>query len=356
MSERTEAPTPQRLREAKQEGRVARSVELNSAAILLTGAFLLSAFGSSLSNAMQGLMSDAITVMPTAEVSIGWVRDWFVEEALRIIPPLVGMLLVLMLVGVSVTLAQTGLMWAQKKIGFDFKRVNPLQGLKRIFSAQGVVEMLKALLKLVLVSWVAYSFLRSRIEDLLVLNQMDLPSALSSYVELSLSLAFRVGTAYIILAVADYAYQRWEFMRSMRMSKQELKEEFKRTEGDPMLRGRIRQQQRRIAQTRMMANVPKANVIITNPTHYAIAIQYDGARMSAPKVLAKGAFEVAQKIVEIAKANNIPVIQNQPLARAMFREVEIDREIPQEFYVAVAEVLAYVFNLKKRGGQPIGMK
>lgn len=356
MSERTEAPTPQRLREAKQEGRVARSVELNSAAILLAGAFLLSAFGGGLSNAMQSLMSDAISIMPTAEVSIGWVRDWFVDEALRILPPLVGMLLVLLLVGVSVTLAQTGLMWAQKKIGFDFKRVNPLQGLKRIFSAQGVVEMFKALLKLVLVSWVAYSFLRSRIEDLLVLNQMDLPSALSNYVELSLSLAFRVGTAYIILAVADYAYQRWEFMRSMRMSKQELKEEFKRTEGDPMLRGRIRQQQRRIAQTRMMANVPKANVIITNPTHYAIAIQYDGGRMSAPKVLAKGAFEVAQKIVEIAKANNIPVIQNQPLARAMFREVEIDREIPQEFYVAVAEVLAYVFNLKKRGGQPVGMK
>jgi len=266
------------------------------------------------------------------------------------------MLLILLLVGVSVTLAQTGLMWAQKKIGFDFKRVNPLQGFKRIFSAQGAVEMLKALLKLVLVGWVAYSFLRGRIQDLLMLNQTDLPSALSNYVELSLSLAFRVGTAYVILAVADYAYQRWEFMRSMRMSKQELKEEYKRTEGDPFLRGRIRQQQRRIAQTRMMANVPKANVVITNPTHYAIAIQYDGAKMSAPKVLAKGAFEVAQKIVEIAKANNIPVVQNQPLARAMFREVEIEREIPQEFYVAVAEVLAYVFNLKKRSGRPAPLR
>jgi len=356
MSERTEAPTPQRLREARQEGRVARSIELNSAAILLTGAFLLSAFGKGLANAMQGLMSDAITIMPTTEVTIPWVRDWFVDETLRVVPPLLGMLLILLLVGVSVTLAQTGLMWAQKKIGFDFKRVNPLQGFKRIFSAQGAVEMLKALLKLVLVGWVAYSFLRGRIQDLLMLNQTDLPSALSNYVELSLSLAFRVGTAYVILAVADYAYQRWEFMRSMRMSKQELKEEYKRTEGDPFLRGRIRQQQRRIAQTRMMANVPKANVVITNPTHYAIAIQYDGAKMSAPKVLAKGAFEVAQKIVEIAKANNIPVVQNQPLARAMFREVEIEREIPQEFYVAVAEVLAYVFNLKKRSGRPAPLR
>jgi flagellar biosynthesis protein FlhB len=151
----------------------------------------------------------------------------------------------------------------------------------------------------------------------------------------------------MILAVADYAFQRWRFMRQLRMTKEEVKEEFKRSEGDPFLRGRIRAQQRKIARTRMMSNVHKAKVVITNPTHFAVAIDYQAESMRAPRVLAKGAFNVAQKIVDIARENNIPVVQNVPLARALYKAVEVDQEIPPEMYVAVAEVLAYVYRLRQ---------
>jgi flagellar biosynthesis protein FlhB len=165
-------------------------------------------------------------------------------------------------------------------------------------------------------------------------------------------LAVRVGSVYLVLAVADYAYQRYRFMKSMKMSKQEVKEDFKRSEGDPFLRNRIRSQQRALARNRMMSNVPKASVVITNPTHLAIAIEYSPDKMAAPKVLAKGAFEIAQRIVTIARENNIPIVQNIPLARAIFKSVEVEQQIPPDLYVAVAEVLAYIYRLKGKKQRP----
>lgn len=346
MTDKTEAPTPRRLEDARAEGRVARSLELNTAAILLAGALLLRTLGGGLVGGLKDMIVHAIAALPDAVMTELWLRQWTIEQTLRLGPSLLTILLLLLLVGMSVTLGQTNFLWAGKKIGFDLSRVNPLNGFKRIFSLQGMIELGRALLKLGLVGWVAYSFLRGRLQELLALSQLDLAAGLQQWVNLASSLAIRAGGAYLALAVADYAYQRWRFLRELRMTKQELKEEIKRSEGDPFLRGRIRSQQRRMARSRMMANVHKASVVITNPTHLAVAIEYDPQRMNAPRLLAKGAYLVAQRIVQIARESGVPVIQNVPLARAIYKTVQIDQEIPPELYVAMAEVLAYVYRLR----------
>lgn len=351
MSDKTEAPTQRRLDEAREEGQVARSLELNTAAIMLVGAFLLKGPGTGLVHAIRDLIQTSINTLPTAAIS---------EESLRTrlfliintMLPSFGLILVgLLVTGVAVTLSQTGFLWSSKKIGFDFKRLNPITGFKRIFSGSGLIELGRALLKLALVGWVAYSYLKGQVIALSDLGQMDLASGVTKWVDLASTLAIRVGSAYLVLAAADYAFQRWRFIRSMRMTKEEIKEDYKRSEGDPFLRGRIRAQQRRMARNRMMSNVPKAKVVITNPTHFAVALDYDPDNMTAPRVLAKGAFHVAQKIVDIARQNSIPIVQNVPLARALYKTVEVDQEISPDLYLAVAEVLAYVYRLKTPGAQ-----
>jgi flagellar biosynthetic protein FlhB len=352
MADKTEAPTPRKLEEAREEGRVARSVELNSAAILLIGPYLLMGPGKTLFAAIKVSLTDALVNLSTTELTTAKVRDLITSLSLSILPKLGIFLGAVLLAGLVVTMIQTRFLWSTKRKKFDFQKVNPLEGFKRIFSGQGLVELGKALLKLGLIGWVAYSFLKGKIEELLWLGNMDLPSGIQAWTDLAMSLAVRVGGTYLILAIADYVYQRYKFTKSMKMSKEEVKEDFKRSEGDPFLRSRIRAQQRALARNRMMSNVPKASVVITNPTHLAIAIEYNADKMTAPKVLAKGAFEVAQRIVNIAKENNIPVVQNIPLARAIFKAVDVEQQIPPDLYIAVAEVLAYIYRLKGAKAKP----
>jgi flagellar biosynthetic protein FlhB len=208
-----------------------------------------------------------------------------------------------------------------------------------------LIELLRSLFKLAWVSWIAYGFLRSRYTELFSYTQYDLGSAVSSFVNASLSLLIRIGGMYLVLAAADYAYQRWDLYKHLCMSKDEIKEEMKRAEGDPILKSRVRGMQRQMARGRMMANVPKATVVITNPTHLAVAIEYEEG-MRAPKVLAKGPYRVAERIVKIAKENHIPVIQNIPLARAIYKTIDIGQEISPDLYLAMAEVLAYIYKLR----------
>lgn len=346
MSERNEAPTPKRLREARERGQVARSLELNSAVAVLTGFWLVYGPGASLASALQTIMRNTVSRLPAGELTGADLRSWLADAALRLAPPLALIVFGLMAAGVAVTLAQTGLLWGSKRPFFDASRVNPLAGLKRLFSSHGLVELFKALLKLTIVGWVAYSFVNEHLNELLGLSQLGLAPALRLWAKLAYGLGLRTGTAYLALAAADYAYQRWTLMRSLRMTKEEIKEEYKSQEGDPLLRGRIRQQQRRIARQRMMSKVPKADVVITNPTHFAVALKYEREQMSAPQVVAKGAALVAQRIRELAGEHGVPVVENPPLARALYRLAEIDQEVPPELYRAVAEVLAFVYRLK----------
>jgi flagellar biosynthetic protein FlhB len=351
MSDKTEAPTGRRLSQAREQGQVARSQELITAVSLLVSTFLLTGPARNLGLALKDLTVNAMSALP-ADITGAWLRQTALSALSRLLPSL-GLLVVAMLaVGATLNLGQTGFVWASKRIGFDFNKLNPLNGFKRLFSGQGLLELFKALLKLAIVGWVTYTFLRTQIYTLLGLSQTDLGSALSVWAGLGRSLALRVGGTYFILAVVDYAYQRWQHMRSLRMTKQEVKDEAKLHEGNPMARGRIRSQQRRFARMRMMGNVPKADVVITNPTHLAVAVQYDPEAMRAPKVLAKGAHRLAARIVEIARGNGVPIMQNIPLARALYRTVEVEQEIPPDLYIAMAEVLAYVFKLRQKTYAP----
>jgi len=351
MSERTEAPTGKRVSEARQEGRVIRSQEINSALVMVGGVFLLQGPGQGLVNVFKQMIIHHISALPDVEITQESLSSLVVASLAQVLPPIGTILVGILAVGVVATMAQTGFLWASKKVGFDFSRLNPLPGFKRIFSSQGIFEMLKALVKLLLVGWAVYSFLNAEFSKILQLAQMNLAASLSSWTSLALNLGLRVGEIYLILAVADYAYQRWQYNKSMKMTKEEVKEELKQMEGDPFLKNRIRSQQRRMARMRMMANVKKADVVITNPTHLAVAVQYDPKTMHAPKVLAKGAHLTAQRIADLARSNGIPVIQNIPLARAMYKTVEIEQEIPPELYIAMAEVLSYVY--KMRGSSPV---
>jgi flagellar biosynthetic protein FlhB len=346
MSERSEAPTPRRLEEARERGQVPRSVELNAAVALLAAAWLIQGPGASLWTNGSILVLEAIDGMNVGEISAGWLTRTMVNDFLLVIVPMAEIILGLMVIGVVVTVAQTGFLWASKRPGFDFSRVNPLTGIKRLLSSQGLVELLKAMFKLVIVGWTAYSYLQANASKMLDLMSMDLQAGLIEWMGLAVSLMFRIGITYLVLAIADYAYQRWQYIRGLKMTKKEVFDDFKRSEGDPMLRGRIRQQQRRMARQRMMSKVPQADVVITNPTHLAIAIKYDVSSMKAPVVLAKGSYFLAEKVIDLAKAKNVPVVQNIPLARAIYKVVEVDQEIPPDFYLAMAEVLAYVYRIK----------
>lgn len=345
MTDKTEAPTSHRLQEAREEGQVVRSQELISAVVILTGAYLLRGPGKQLGLNFEGLVMETITTLPTVDITVESLREMFFMFGMKILPSVGLIMFGLLLAGTVVTLGQTEFLWAGKKIGFDFKRLNPLDGFKRIFSTHGLIELLRSLLKLSWVTWIAYSFLRSRFFELVSYTQFDMGTAVSSFLEVSISLVIRVGSMYLVIAVADYAYQRWDLYKNLRMSKDDIKQEQKRSEGDPLLKSRIRNMQRRMARGHMMANVSKANVVITNPTHLAVAIEYHEG-MKAPRVLAKGPYHVAQKIIQIAKENNIPVVQNIPVARAIYKTIDIGQEISSDLYLAMAEILAYVYKLR----------
>jgi len=345
MADKTEAPSSHRLEEARSEGNIVRSVELNAAAIMLVSAFLIGGPGKDLALAFKDQILSTIKELPTAQLTMGWLQQTGIQFLSRIAGPFLILLGGLLVTGVTVTLAQTRFLWISKK-RVDFSRVNPLNGFKRIFSSRGAVELLKSLLKIVTISWLSYNYLLAHTADLSGMVRVDLGTGVSKFFELALGLAMQVGEVYLVLAIADYAYLRWSHIRGLRMTKEEVREEYKRSEGDPALKNRIRAQMRRMARGRMMANVPNATVVVTNPTHLAIAIQYEEG-MHAPKVLAKGAALAAQRIIVIAREHHIPIVQNIPVAHALYDNVDIEQEIPSDLYSVLAEILAYVFNLNK---------
>lgn len=264
---------------------------------------------------------------------------------LRTIGPLV---LTALLLGVAVNLLQTGFVASWQGLVPDFTRLNPLTGLYRIVSGRGLVETLKAIGKLAIVGYIAYSTLSGSYPELLATIRQDIPTILAFAGDLLYRLALRIALFLLVLAAADYGYQRWAFERSIRMTRAEVKQEFKQMEGDPQIKSRIRARQRQMARRRMMEAVPKADVVLTNPTHFAVALRYDAATMGAPQVVAKGADLLAARIRDLAREHDVPLVQNPALARALYRSVEVGREIPAEFYAAVAEVLAFVYQIDAR--------
>lgn len=346
--EKTEAATPHKRQEVRKKGQVAKSGELGTAAVVLTGFFVIKLcmnfaierFGL----LMQHLLS-SISFWQGDQETILSLFILVLKETGIILLPIFGALLV---ISITANLVQVGFMFNMTLIQPQLNRINPLEGFKRIFSRRALIEFLKSMLKVIIIGWIVYAEMYKRISLLANLSQYNLMHTVSLVNDSVFDIVQTIGLLLLLIALVDYLYQRWEFEKSIRMTKQELKEDYKQTEGDPKIRSRIRQRQRELASRRMMQAVPKADVVITNPTHFAVALLYDAEKMAAPEVVAKGTGVIAQKIKEIAKAHNVPMVENPPLAQALYKSVEIGQQIPAELYSAVAEVLAFVYRLRNR--------
>lgn len=341
--DRTERPTPRKRRRAREEGRVPVSRELNLAVVFLFMIIILGFLGSKI---VFGLIDGMKNLF---YLDIGDFQGTFIK-AINGFKEVTKMLLALFAGGISIGVLtgalQTRFLISFKSLKLDPNRINPIEGFKRMFSLRSVVELLKAILKVIIVGYVAYIVIKKRWGEMVLYPDMDIIESSIMLWRFIYELVIKCGIALLILSIFDYMYQRWEFEKSIMMTKHELKEEMKEVEGHPLVRRRQRTMMLEILRRRMMTMVPQADVVITNPDHYAVALKYDPDDMNAPIVVAKGMNEIAKRIIEIAKENDIPIVRNPELARRLYREVEIGEEIPPNLYRIVAEVLAYVYSLK----------
>lgn len=345
--EKTEEATDARREEFRKRGQVAQSRELTSAIFLLAsagGIFLLGRFffqqlfeifqysiGQDMVVAVRG--GDLFTAMGLAG-----------EKFILLVTPVLG---IAFLVGVGSTVMQVGFLQVEDAFSPKFEKINPVEGFKKLFSLRAVVEGFKALLKFTLIAGIAYLLIQSEVTTIPQLVQFSVQQMVSYLGAITVKLLAGIGFAMLVLSAADYFFQKWELNKQMMMTKEEVKQEHKNREGDPLIKARVRRIQRDVANRRMMEKVPKATVIVTNPTHIAVALMYD-ENLPAPQLVAKGADLMAEKIKAIAKEHNIPVIENKPLARTIFKTMKLGQVIPRELFMAVAEVLSYVYKLRKK--------
>ncbi|AFR04113.1 flagellar biosynthesis protein FlhB [Pectobacterium brasiliense] len=345
--EKTEAPTPQKEEKAREEGQIPRSRELTSVLMMVAGLAILWMGGEVMAGRLarivsQSLNFDYATIGDDTQM-LRHVGSLLRQAASALIPIMLGAVLV----ALSAPLLLGGILFSTKSLKVDFKKLDPISGLKRLFSAQSLAELFKAILKSVMVGIISTLFLIHNWPTILHLVSEAPTAAMGDALELAVMCGFLIIMGLIPMVAFDVFWQVWSHIKKLRMSKQEIRDEHKQSEGDPHVKGRIRQQQRAIAQRRMMADVPKADVIVTNPTHYAVALRYDEKKMNAPKVLAKGAGEIALRIRELGTEHRVPILEAPPLARALFRHSEVGQHIPAALYAAVAEVLAWVYQLKR---------
>lgn len=345
--EKTEKATPKKRQEARKKGQVAKSQEINTAIVLLS-VFLVLLFGgkyflNKLTNIFYFSFHDLIN-LPLTEENIFVILIELLKELVLVMAPI---MLVAMVAGVAANILQFGFLFTTEPIQFKIEKLDPIKGLKRIFSMRAIVELLKSILKISLVGVVVFSILWNQKNEILLLSNLSVGATLATIANLTVKMGIIAAVVLLFLAVLDYMYQKYDYEKNLRMSKQDIKDEYKNTEGDPLIKSKIKQRQREMAMRRMMQEVPKADVVITNPTHYAVALKYDEQTMEAPVVVAKGVDYIAQKIKLIAKENGVITVENRPLARALYDQTEIGDTIPEEFFKVVAEILAYVYKTKK---------
>lgn len=345
--EKTEEATQSRREEFRKRGQVVHSKELSSALILLVGAgsiFMLSkffffhlaeAFSYSLGAGMVSAVrnGDLLTAVKLAG-----------NKTFILLAPVLGIALV---VGIGSSIVQTGLLNVEDALSPKLEKINPLSGLKRMFTLRNLVEAFKSVLKIILICAIVLMIVKAEIFKVHSMIQFTADQLVQYLGDITVRLLSGVGMAMTVLTAADYFFQKWDLDKQMMMTKQEVKEEHKQREGDPLIKARIRRVQREIASRKMMDKVPHADVIVTNPTHIAVALKYD-ANLPAPQVIAKGADLIAEKIKEIARQNNIPIVENKPLARTIYKTLKLGQTVPRELFVAVAEVLSYVYRLRKK--------
>lgn len=351
-ADKTEEATPKKLQDARKEGQVARSQELSTAVMLLAFFLVVKVFVGFIGNRFLGNFKEiyqVIDVYTADEFGSGmagaFLRDSLVEVLIICLPIFVSAVLV----AFAVTIAQVKWQVTAKPLQPKFSKFNPINGFKRIFSKDKLFELVKDVVKIALIFYVAYSDLKKGAETIGLLYDMSLTQAIVYVGDFVINLGIKLSAIYLVVGFADYIFQKIKFKKDLMMSKQEVKDEYKQQEGDPQVKGKIKSKMREVSQRRMMQKLPEADVVITNPTHFACAIKYDKEVSEAPVLIAKGADYLAQKIKDAAKEHNVPIVENKPLARMLYYNVDLDSEIPRELYQMTAEVLAYVYKLKNGG-------
>lgn len=351
-ADKTEEATPKKLQDARKEGQVAKSQEISTAFMLLALFVMLKVFVGFIGKRFLKIFAEIYPLFSvyaredfTKNIATAFLRKGLAEVLITGLP----LLVIAVAVAFAVNVVQVKWQVTTKPLKPKFDKFNPAKGIKRIFSKDKLFELVKDIVKLSLIFYIAYSELKKKVDAVVLLYDFSLNQAVAYIGDFIINLGIKLSAFYLIIGVADYIYRKIKFKKDLRMSKQEVKDEYKQQEGDPQVKGKIKSKMREVSQRRMMQKLPEADVVITNPTHFACAIKYDKEVAEAPVLIAKGADYLAQKIKEAAKENRIPIVENKPLARMLYYNVDLDAEIPRELYQMVAEVLAYVYQLKHDG-------
>ncbi len=348
FSEKTEKPTSKKRRDAREEGQILQSKEVNTVVILFSCFLGLKIFGRFMNEELKKIMVDFFTEINNVEVFFNSSNLMvnFLNISTVFITIISPVLIVAFISSLVINYFQVGFLFTTKTLKLKFNRLNPVEGFKKIFSKRALIELVKSILKVSMVGYIAVKYANSQVNRVISYSSMEPFESYINFSNLIYGFIIRILGVLLFLAVLDYFLQWREHEKNLMMSKEEIKEEYKQTEGDPFIKGKIKERQRKVAMSRMMQEIPKADVIITNPTHYAVAIKYDKDKFDAPYIVGKGVDLIAENIKKVAKDNNVPIIENKPLARAIYDSIEIGDAITEDLYEAVAEVLAYVYSLK----------
>lgn len=345
--EKTQAPTPRKLSKARGEGNVPKSQDLGSAVVLITGISTLWILGPTIAEKLRWVfrivLGNMLNVTLTPDTFPGYVK----LGVLFFVKLMLPLFIVLIIASIAIHLFQSGFILSSKPIKPDLKKLSIIKGMKRIFSLKGLVELVKGIIKLLLVGLLVYFTIKAEIPRFIELMDQDVAAIFSGILFIAFKLAIKLALLLLILGILDWKFQKWKYMEDMKMTRQEVKDERKQTEGDPHIKGKIRRIQVKLSLNRMIEKMPEADVVVTNPVHLAVAIKYNAKTMSAPIIIAKGKRKLAEKIKSIAYEHDIPVIEDPHLARTLYSACEIGLEIPYELFQAVAEVLALVYRVKE---------
>ena len=349
--DKTEPATPKKREEARKKGQTAKSREISSVAVLVTGTIFMFFNAKDMTLKLGETIRRSFFNIPQAQEGNQILFPMLNQAVIQFLWIILPIMIVLCIVAILSNLLQSGFIFSVEPLTPTVSKIDPIKGAGKLFSKRSFAELSKSIFKIIIVSWAAFSTLKDNINHIMPLMYQDNVQILSLLGQVSMSVFMRSCCVILVLAILDYMYQKWEFEQNLKMTKQEVKDEFKQTEGDPLVKSRIRSIQREMARRRMMEEVPKSDVIITNPTHLAVAIRYRAEEnMVAPKVVAKGANRIAFRIRELAEKHGIPLIENKILAQNLYK-LDLGEEIPPKFYQAVAEILAYVYGLKKKKGK-----
>ncbi len=349
--EKTEKATPRKRQKAREKGQVLKSREINSAILLLAMFLTIKLSCPYIYNELLVYSRSIFTQYVNMEdlFTTSTFIKFMIETIVVFLKIMAPILAVALLVGLASGYAQVGFLFTLEPLRLKPERLNPIQGFKRLFSRQSLVELVKSAIKIVVSIYIAYLYLRGEVNNIVKIMDLDVLNIIIYVGSIAINVSFAIVIALVILAVFDYVFQWWEYERNLKMTKHEVKEEYKQIEGNPQVKSKIKQKQRQMAASRMMKEIPTADVVITNPTHFAVALKYDADKSSAPVVVAKGQDYIAIRIKEIARENKVEVVENRELARTIYSTVDIGDPIPEELYQAVAEILAFVYSLKNNG-------